>query len=323
MRAIVNTGPDRLELLELSAPEPGPGQARIRTGAFGICATDLAMVAGWERTPFPAIPGHEWSGTVDAVGNGVDKSLVGKRCVADNVQSDGGEVGFEHPGGYAEYLIIDAANIQLLPSDFPFTTAALIEPLAVSVRGMRRLRDDAAGPVLIIGDGPIGLIMTLLYSRKGVEVVTAGGREYRLEIAQEFGAVRTLNYHDFDGDIATEVRERTGLTFPTVVEASGSGSAMNACIDIGAKGGRVLVIGDYGPAHAGFRWNSLLWQELELIGSNASAGAWEEAVRLAVEEQLPLDRLISHRLKASDFEQGFHAMRERSSKATKVVIEWD
>ena len=102
MKAIVNTGPGALELRELPDAAAGPGQVRIRTAACGICATDLEMIAGWERTGFPAIPGHEWSGMVDAVGAGRRRRLVGRPCVAENVLADGGEVGFEHPGGYGE-----------------------------------------------------------------------------------------------------------------------------------------------------------------------------------------------------------------------------
>src|ERR1039458_955422 len=100
MNAIVNTGPGCLEWKVWPTPEPGPGQLRVRTAACGICATDLEMVAGWTRTGFPSIPGHEWAGVVDTVGRGVDGALAGKPCVAENVLTDGGEVGFEHPGGY-------------------------------------------------------------------------------------------------------------------------------------------------------------------------------------------------------------------------------
>jgi len=146
MKAIVNTAADCLEMLDYPLPGPGPGEVRIKTFSCGICATDLAMIAGWDRTGFPAIPGHEWSGTVDALGEGVDGSLRGRRCVAENVLSDGGEVGFEHPGGYGEYFLTEASKVRVLPDDFPLVSAVLIEPLAVSVRGMRRLR-EASGPV--------------------------------------------------------------------------------------------------------------------------------------------------------------------------------
>ena len=85
---------------------------------------------------------------------------------------------------------------------------------------------------------------------------------------------------------------------------------------------RVLVVGDYGEAPASFAWNHLLHRELELIGTNASAGAWEEAVRLAVEDRVPLDYLVTHRLPAERFEEGIALMRRRSDDVIKVVLEW-
>ncbi len=135
MRAIVNTGPIRLELLEVPQPQPGFGQVLIRTSACGICATDLLMIAGWDRTGFPSIPGHEWAGMVDSVGEGVDRSLIGVRCVGENVLSGGGEVGFEHPGGYGQFFVTEAKNIYPLPADFPLATAAMMEPLASTTSG--------------------------------------------------------------------------------------------------------------------------------------------------------------------------------------------
>jgi L-iditol 2-dehydrogenase len=135
MRAIVNTGPGKLEWQELPQPEPGRGQVRVRTLACGICATDLEMIAGWSRTGHPAIPGHEWCGEIEAVGEGVPAALLGARCVAENVLEDGGEAGFEHPGGYAEALLTQARNVRVLPPDFDPAVGALIEPLAVCLRG--------------------------------------------------------------------------------------------------------------------------------------------------------------------------------------------
>ena len=323
MKAIVNTGPNRLEMLEVPLPQPGPGQVRIRTGAVGICATDLVMIAGWERTGFPAIPGHEWAGTVDAVGPGGDVSLVGHRCVAENVLSDGKEVGFEHPGGYGEYFLTEAARIQLLPDDFPFASAVLIEPLAVAVRGRHRLRADAADPILILGDGPIGLLMVLvLMHEKPRPIWLAGGRAHRLALAARFGAAQTPNYHTVSGDLAAAIREQSGESFPTIVEASGSAAAMKAALELVRPGGRILILGDYGEARADFPWNHLLHREMELIGSNASAGAWPEAVRLAVKDGLPLDMLVTHRLPAERFQEGFALMRDRRSNVIKIVLEW-
>jgi threonine dehydrogenase-like Zn-dependent dehydrogenase len=323
MKAIVNTAPGVLEMRDVPTPAPAAGQVRLRTGACGICATDLEMIAGWERTGFPSIPGHEWSGTVDAVGPGVDASLLGRRGVAENVLADGGEVGFEHPGGYGEFLITDAANVQLLPDDFPFATAALIEPLAVSVRALRRLGMPTPGPTLLFGDGCIGLMLTMLLARDGAgPIAVLGGRDARLALAAELGASSTANYHSFGDDLISEVRSHLGSGFEVVVEASGSPCAFHAALELAAHEGRVLMLGDYSAARAEFPLTRFLQREAVLLPSNASAGAWPEAVRLAVDERLPLDRLLTHRLPADRFAEGLDLVRARRGDVVKVVLEW-
>ncbi|MCL5996509.1 MAG: zinc-binding dehydrogenase [Chloroflexi bacterium] len=322
MKSIVNTGPHRLEWLDYPLPQPGAGQVRIRTGACGICATDLEMIAGWDRTGFPATPGHEWAGTVDAVGPGVDPALLGCRCVAENVWADGGEVGFEHPGGYGQYLLTEAANVQRLPADFPLATAALIEPLAVCVRALRRL-GPCAGPVLVFGDGPIGLLTVALLARTGLQdIALVGGREQRLALAREFGARHVLNYHTFGADQAASIRNDVRMDFCAIVEATGSATAANAAMQLVAREGRLLVLGDYGRSRADFTWNTLLLREITLLGSNASAGAWPEAVRLAVAGQVPLHKLVTHRLPAHQFQQGVDITRSRRGDVVKVILEW-
>jgi threonine dehydrogenase-like Zn-dependent dehydrogenase len=281
------------------------------------------MIAGWNRTGFPAIPGHEWAGTVDAVGEGVTPELVGRRCVGENVLADGGEIGFEHPGGYAEYLITEARHIQILPADFPLAVATLIEPLAVSVRGKRRLRLEDRSSALIFGDGPIGLLMLILLCGDGVEnIFMVGGRPERLALALELGATQTVNYHQVSGDLAATIRKASDRRFPNVIEASGSNTATQASLDSVAPCGKILVLGDYGDARAAFRWNDLLHREIELIGSNASAGAWPEAVRQAIFNRSSLERLITHRLPVERFAEGIELTRRHRGSLIKAVLEW-
>jgi threonine dehydrogenase-like Zn-dependent dehydrogenase len=323
MKAVVNIGPGQLAIQDWPLPQPGAGQVRVRTGACGICATDLHMIAGWQRTGFPAIPGHEWAGTVDAVGEGVSPQLVGQRCVAENVLSDGGEVGFEHPGGYAEYLLTEARQVQVLPADFPLSVASLIEPLSVAVRGMRRLRLEDRRSALVFGDGPIGLLMLMLLRRAGVErMVMVGGRTGRLALAEELGAAATVNYHRAGGDLAAAIHQREARPFSSIVEASGSQVATQVALEVAALYAHLLVLGDYADGRADFRWNHLLLREIELIGSNASAGAWPEAVRLAVSGELPLARLVTHRLPAERFAEGIELTRSHTGDAVKIVLEW-
>jgi 2-desacetyl-2-hydroxyethyl bacteriochlorophyllide A dehydrogenase len=323
LKAIVNTGPGKIEMQDLRMPEPGPGQVRIRTAACAICATDMEMIGGWTRTSFPAIPGHEWSGWVDAVGKKVSPALLMQPCVAENVLANGDEVGFEQPGGYAEFFLTSAQNVHTLPADMPLDTAALIEPLAVVVRGIRRLGLRDRSHALVLGDGPIGLLTVLLLKKIGVrDILVVGGREARLKLAVELGALRTCNYHHASKHPSAYLEEELGGTFSHIVEASGSAAGLESALNLAKREGKILILGDYGQAASSFRWNHLLHQELELIGSNASAGAWPEAVKIAISEQARLRQLITHRMPVARFMEGFHLMRERNQNVIKTVLTW-
>jgi 2-desacetyl-2-hydroxyethyl bacteriochlorophyllide A dehydrogenase len=320
MMSLVNTARGKIELLEQPLPQPGAGQVRIRTAAVGICGTDIEMIDGWERTGYPAIPGHEWAGRVDAAGAGVDAALIGRTCVAENVLRDGGEVGFEHPGAYGQFFITDAANLQFLPDGFPIEFATLIEPLAVCVRGLHRLQIQDRSAALISGDGPIGLLLLMLLKRAGVEeLAIVGGQPRRLALARELGASLALNHAELNG---ASIEQAAGRRFPNVIEASGVSAGMAAALQAASKGAKVLMVGDYGPGTAAFKWNLILHQELELIGTNASAGAWPEAVRLVTEENLPVQRLVTHQFKVPQFAEAFSLVRART-QAIKVLLRWD
>jgi threonine dehydrogenase-like Zn-dependent dehydrogenase len=321
MKAIVNTGPGRVDFLDWPLPEPGPGQVRIRTLACGVCATDLQMIAGWKRTGFPAIPGHEWCGMVEKLGLGVSGALAGRRCVAANVLPDGGEVGFEHSGGYGEYFLTAADNVQVLPDEFPADAGVLIEPLAVCTRALRRLPGELPSRALIFGDGPVGLLLAGLLARAGVsDLCLVGGRPRRLELARTMGCHRTFNYHAARGSLSDAIRSGLGSDWPCVIEASGASVGMTAALQLAAREGRILVVGDYGEAAAAFQWNELLHHEWTLVGSNASAGSWPQAVRKAV-GGFPLGALVTHRFPVARFAEAMETARS-CRDAVKVAMVW-
>ncbi len=322
MRAIVLAESGRLDMQDVPKPEPRAGHVRIRTAACAICATDLEMMAGDDRVRRPAILGHEWAGTVDAAASPDDVALVGKPCVAENVLSDGGEVGFEHPGGYGAFLVTEAANVHLLPDDLPMPVATLVEPLAVCVRAMRRLGAADERPALVFGDGPIGLLMLALLKRAGAEtVLLVGGRPGRLRVALGLGADEIINYHAAS-DLTGAICGGAERAFASVIEASGSPAGLEAALDAAAADARVLVLGDYGRRRVSLVWNRILHKELHLIGSNASAGTWPEAVEIAGDPQFPLAHLVSARFPAERFDEAVNLVRSRRDDVVKVVLEW-
>jgi len=312
-----------LEMRDWPTPQPGPGEVRVRTAACGICATDLEMIAGWQRTSFPSIPGHEWSGVVDAVGDGVNPAWSGQPCVGENVLADGGEVGFEHPGGYGQFLITSAKNLFALPPVFPLSAAALIEPLAVCMRGLRRLRIENKRSALILGDGPIGLLMLMLLMRERVEpIVIVGGRRGRLALAKDLGANATLDYRSLKDGLEKYLMDIFPGGFANVIEATGSESGARTAIRTAANAGHVLILGDYRAARADFHWNDLLHREVEVIGSNASAGGWAEAVSAAISRELPVERLITKVFPAAAYSEAFSLVRGQGEEVVKVVLDW-
>ena len=323
MNAIVNTAPGKCQWQTVPDPQPGSGQVRIRTHTCAICATDLEMIAGWPRTAPPAIPGHEWCGVVDAVGDRADAAWVGRRVVGDNVLSDGGEVGFEHPGGYAEMFVTEAANLYELPDNTPGDVGALVEPAAVCLRAMRRWPIEPPCETIVIGDGPIGLMLVLLALDAGVErPVLIGGRRARLDLARDFGA-ETFDYHASDDELVGTILKAHPAGFAHVAEASGSPRGMASGLALAAQNAKVVVVGDYGEARASFAWNDLLHRELTIAGSNTGSGAWADAVRWAAERRAQLERLVTHRFKASQFEQALALARRRGAGAIKIVLQWE
>src|SRR5262249_12236870 len=149
-----------------------------------------------------------------------------------------------------------------------------------------------------------------------------GGREGRLSLARDLGAAATFNVFSLGDALLPTIEREFGGSLPCIVEASGSAKGLDNALKLIAREGQLLLIGDYKAARADFPWNLLIHRGLEIIGSNASAGAWDQAVRLAVEEQLPLHRLISHTFSSVNFDDAFALVRAQGEQTIKVVLEW-
>jgi threonine dehydrogenase-like Zn-dependent dehydrogenase len=238
------------------------------------------------------------------------------RCVGDNVLADGGEVGFEHPGGYAEAFLTQAANLRSLPPNANPTTATLIEPLAVCLRALRRLRPVQSERALVVGDGAIGLLMGLLLQDEDATVDLVGGIPERLALARQLGACAAYDYH------GTGLPERLDRAYPIAVEASGTKAGLQTALAAASNEGRIAILGDYADACADFRWNDLLHRELAIMGSNAGTGAWDEAAERFDKLSGALRHLVTHAIPVCDHARALDLVRTRHDGALRVVLTW-
>ncbi len=228
MRAIVIERPNDIALRDLETPEPGPGEARVRSVVAGVCRTDLDILSGaldqrWVR--FPVVPGHEWSGVVDSVGEGVTTIAAGQRVVCEGnigcmscARCRAGDthlcqsydaVGFTRSGGWGEYVVVPARVLHALPDHVSFDAAALVEPGSVVVKALDRARIEPAETVGVIGVGAMGaLAIRIARLHSPATIVAYGLRDEELELASTLGADAVVNVGEQDAEAATRKAPR-------------------------------------------------------------------------------------------------------------------
>jgi (R,R)-butanediol dehydrogenase/meso-butanediol dehydrogenase/diacetyl reductase len=257
VRAAVLTGPGgRLETTVVDDPVPGPGEVVARVTGCGICGSDVHIAAyGVAGT----ILGHEIAGVVDEVGAGVDDRWVpGAHVTARPFASCGtcawcraGRpdhcsafhlLGFTRPGGFAERVVLSAAELYLLPASVTGPEQALIEPLAVALHGLRRAGLEAGGTLAVFGAGPIGLATVAWARALGAGgIVVSEPAAARRDLACSLGA--DLAVDPRAGDVAGASAATLGGAPPLVMECSGKPGLIDQAMELAAVDGRVAVVG--------------------------------------------------------------------------------
>jgi L-iditol 2-dehydrogenase len=341
LRAIVIEQPNAVALRDVEAPDPGPGEVRVRSVRAGVCRTDLDIVAGaldprWVR--FPVVPGHEWSGVVDSLGDGVTAIEPGTRIVCEgnipclscprcrsgdtHLCANYDALGFTRAGGYGEFVVVPERLVHVLPDHVSFDAAVLVEPGSCVLKALERARIAPAETVGVIGVGAMGaLAIRLARLRSPATIVAYGLRDEELELALALGADTVVNVATADPE--AETRRLTAGGLDVVVETAGAVAAVELSTRLVREGGRVVLLGIAGHGHdLMLPADRIALRDLSVFGSvGYTTSAWAQMVALLRDRLVDLDPIVTHRFPLEQFEDAFALMDDRHGVVAKIVLE--
>lgn len=341
MRAIVIEAPNDVSLRDIETPEPGPGEVRVRSVRAGVCRTDLDIATGaldprWVR--FPVVPGHEWSGVVDEVGEGVTGVEPGQRVVCEGnipcgrcARCRAGDthlcasydaVGFTRGGGWGEFVVVPARILHELPDHVSFDSAVLVEPGSCVVKALDRARIEPAETVGVVGVGAMGaLAIRIARLRSPGTIVAYGLHDGELELASALGADAVVNVAEADAD--EETRRIAGGGLDVVVETAGAVAAIELATRLAREGGRVVNLGIAGrDVELTLPADRIPLRDLTVLGSvGYTTAAWAKMVGLLRDRLVDLDPIVTHHFPLERFEDAFALMDERRGVTGRVVLE--
>ena len=319
---------DDLQYQNIELPEIKENEVLVQVKCAGICGSDIPRVKTKGTYTFPTIPGHEFAGIVFKKGNKASHLQVGDRVTVyplipchsctfcqsgkENLCDNYNYLGSRCDGGFAEYVKCPADNIIKIPEKVTFEEAALVEPMAVALRGVKRSHIKSGDKVVIFGLGPIGLFAAQWAKLRGAKVILGVDRnKHKLEIAQRVGLDYALNSSDDRLDV--NMKELIGSEGPDVVlECSGSNEFQEKAIALVKKSGTISFIGN--PAgNVVFQekyFQLILRKEVTLIGSwnsliTSAENEWKEVVEHLALGTIHVFPIITHRFKLSEIKEVF------------------
>jgi L-iditol 2-dehydrogenase len=345
MLAAVYRGVNDVRLETVPVPAIGAGELLVRVHTCGVCGTDLKKIASGSHSA-PRIFGHETSGVVAAVGAGVRKFEPGDRVVVfhhipcrtcyycrhktfaqcPTYKKVGCTAGFEPSGGgFSEYVrvmdwIVEQGTVKI-PDGVSFEQACFVEPVNTCMKGIEALRLEPGETVLAIGQGPIGIILSVLARRAGATVITSDLYPERLRIAKSLGFEHTIDASQ--NDTVRAARERTeGRGADAVILAVGSNSLIRPAMEAVRPGGRVLLFAQTQHGEVVVDPAAICVDEKALVGSySASVDLQEESVRFVMNREMDLERLISHRFALQEGARGLELAAHPQPGSMKIVIQ--
>ncbi len=323
---------------EFPLPEIGEEEILLKVMASGICGSD---VLEWYRLPkAPRVLGHEATGVIDQVGKKVKGFKVGDRvfvshhvpCNSCGHCQKGHHTACEtlhttnyYPGGFSQYIKVPKINVKFgvykLPDNISFEEGTFIEPLACVARGQRLANVQKGETVLIIGSGISGILHAQLAKFKGAKkVIVTDINEYRMKLAEEFGADHSLDARD---NMSQKIKAlNNGRLADQVIVCTGATSAVISAVDCVEKGGTILFFAVPDPTvKIPLPINQFWRNEITIKTSyGAAPNDLDEALRVLTTGKLNVKDMITHRLPMRDAQEGFRLM-SKAGESLKVIIE--
>ena len=339
MKAVAFAGPRKMELRDIPEPQPAAGEVVVQVAYCGVCGSDLHEFASDMPSMraagvFQPVMGHEFTGTISALGEGVNGFSIGEPVVvhpggpcgecyfcksgAVNLCAEQTGTGYREQGAYAERVAVRAKQALRLSDTSSLERAALTEPLGVAIHSLNRGVLRAGETVFIAGGGPIGLLTLLAAKHKDAgKIVVSEPAASRRELSLRLGA-----HHAVDpAQVASvQVREITGgLGCDLAVECVGIAATMDDCLASTRRGGRIVVAGAFEHPYSVNLLNLLL-QEHSIAGTFGYASEFEEARDLIVSGAIDVSPLISRFVSLHDLPSAFEELTADRNRDQKVLV---
>jgi L-iditol 2-dehydrogenase len=345
MQAAVYRGIDDVRVETVPVPQIGPGEVLIRVHTCGICGTDLKKIHTGSHSA-PRIFGHETSGVIAAVGTEVKGFTPGDRVMVFHhipcgdcyycrhkvfaqcpvYKKVGCTAGFEPAGGgFSEYVLvmdwIVRRGLVKVPDGVSFEQAAFVEPVNTCLKGVKALCLQPGETVLVIGQGPIGIILASLARRAGARVIASDLYEQRLTMSEAYQIAETIDASQ--SDVVREVRALTDSRgADAVMLAVGGNDLIGTALDSARFGGRIMLFAQTARGKATIDPAAVCVDEKTLMGSySASVELQDESARLVFNGEINLAGLISHRFPLSESVEALHLAANPQPDSMKIVIQ--
>jgi L-iditol 2-dehydrogenase len=347
MRAAVLFGPGDIRVVDRPVPRPGPDEVLVKVAMCGTCGTDLKILDGHfpQTPPFGEFtPGHEWTGTVAAAGDGVDEFAVGDRVCIEahrgcgrcenclggkytaclnygNLAKGHRATGMTADGGFAEYAVHHVSALYPLPAELSFEDGVLLTTAGTGLYGIDAAGGYIAGlDVVVFGPGPVGLTTVQACKALGANrVILVGTRPSRLELGRRLGADEVIDASSAD-PVPDILKLTGGRGADMTIECSGAVRAPQQCAEVTRRGGKIVVVAFY-PAPVTLDLSAVVRKDITIHTTRGEGGGnVRRAISLAAQGKLRGAEMVTHRFGLEDIAAAFRVVRERTGDPVKVII---